>query len=412
METTGEKYFLKEVTLSGYKSIKETTIDFQSNLSIIIGKNAAGKTNFLEFLDKVLNYDFESIYDFKSNLTFKGKKNIIIEAQNSLSDDLFTQKNAISTKEYKFILNIDKILKEYDTPQYAQFIESLDKENFTCFSTLVGHGIPDNYNVVDRPFAFDINDKGRALDLFAYGVKLQHPYFTKSILMSLFYEDKNLENIIKTNKNTNLEEIKLRLDKFMFKELDTIKPYLKLISPIEDIRFSENNNVFESKANEKFTISNLFLEFKVNGEWHPFSNLSDGTKRLFYIISEVAFPDNFYFTERRFGKFRKENSRIILIEEPELGIHPHQLHTLMTFLKEQSFDKQIIISTHSPQVLDILNKDELNSIILAYHDNKKGTLLRHLSNKEISKAKIYIKEDFLSGYWLHSDLETTNQSAL
>lgn len=61
MEKKEDKYFLQQVSLTGYKSIRETTIDIQSNLSIIIGKNAAGKTNFLFFLNKVLNYEFEDL---------------------------------------------------------------------------------------------------------------------------------------------------------------------------------------------------------------------------------------------------------------------------------------------------------------------------------------------------------------
>ena len=46
-----KKLYLKEVHLSGYKSIKDVEIDFQPGLNIIIGKNAAGKTNFLKFLN-------------------------------------------------------------------------------------------------------------------------------------------------------------------------------------------------------------------------------------------------------------------------------------------------------------------------------------------------------------------------
>ncbi|WP_309332700.1 AAA family ATPase [Mucilaginibacter sp.] len=97
---------------------------------------------------------------------------------------------------------------------------------------------------------------------------------------------------------------------------------------------------------------------------------------------------------------------LVLIEEPELGIHPHQFNLLMNFLKEQSEHKQIIISTHSPKALDHLSPDELNSILITYYDLKKGTQIRHLTNKEITKAKKYMKEvGFFSDYWLLSDLE-------
>jgi predicted ATP-dependent endonuclease of OLD family len=77
----------------------------------------------------------------------------------------------------------------------------------------------------------------------------------------------------------------------------------------------------------------------------------------------------------------------------------------MLFLKEQSRHKQIIITTHSPQVLDILNKDELGNIIIASYEKGEGTKLRHLDEKEIAKAQQYMEEDYLSDYWRFSDLE-------
>jgi len=407
MEEKENKYFLQQISLAGYKSIRETTIEIQSNLSIIIGKNAAGKTNFLFFLNKVLNYDFEGMYNFKSLLTFAGKKDIRLEAQNNLSDNLSKAKNSFSKNEYKFVVTTEETSNEYDASQYPKLIERLEKENFTCFSTLISHGIPDPYEVVDRPFTFTTNNNGWSSDLLDYVFKLQHSYFIKSLLMSFLYESDEVSDTRKTNE-TSIKKIQLRLQKFIFNELEIIKPFLKQYSPIEDIRYNENYNVFESKTNEELTVSNLFFEFKVNGDWHPFSNLSDGTKRLLYIISEIALPGSFSFAHGRIVKHNNETSRIILIEEPELGIHPHQLHMLMLFLKEQSRSKQIIITTHSPQVLDILGPNDLNSIVLASYDYPNGTILRHLSGEEIKKAKKYIKEEFLSDYWIHSDLEITN----
>ncbi len=120
----------------------------------------------------------------------------------------------------------------------------------------------------------------------------------------------------------------------------------------------------------------------------PWSYLSDGTKRLFYLVSECLTVDE----------------GIILVEEPELGIHPHQLLKVLDFLKEQSRTKQVIISTHSPLALDVLKEDELDRIIIATYE--KGTRFYHLTEEEKIKAKKYMNEvGELSYYWLHSNLE-------
>ena len=138
----------------------------------------------------------------------------------------------------------------------------------------------------------------------------------------------------------------------------------------------------------KILVDNLLIDFKVNDAWIPWSYLSDGTKRLFYLITQCL--------------SLKEG--LLLIEEPELGIHPHQLYSLMDFIKEQSRDKQIIISTHAPIVLEVLPPDELNRITVAKL-SKEGTQFYKLDDEQIETAQKYMKEvGHLSYYWSHSDL--------
>ena len=201
----------------------------------------------------------------------------------------------------------------------------------------------------------------------------------------LFYNLENsfgdeLDKLIKINRELILKELKIPVK---------IKENLKKYSPIKDVRFSENINIY--KDDKIIRIENLKIEFKINGYWMPWSQLSDGTRRLFYIISEVT----------------NQESGFVLLEEPELGIHPHQFHLLMQFLKEESENKQIIVSTHSPQALNFLSEDELSNILIANYDLKKATQIRHLTDAQINKAKKYMTEvGFLSDYWTLSDLES------
>ncbi len=211
----------------------------------------------------------------------------------------------------------------------------------------------------------------------------------------------------RSNDEIKIDDIKDSL-KQAFLQIDLIKSNIQKFSSIEDVRYTSNFNIFMNEEKDKITINNIFLEFQIDGDWLPFSSLSDGTKRIFYILSEVSSPSNLYVNSnevRIFYETNEEISRIILIEEPELGIHPHQFHKLMQFLKEYSATRQIVISTHSPQSLDILKEDELNAIIIAFNSHDSGTLLRHLSDLELAKAKIYIENEFLSDYWRLSDLE-------
>jgi len=161
---------------------------------------------------------------------------------------------------------------------------------------------------------------------------------------------------------------------------------LKNYSPIEQVRINPEFKIIEEDG-KRISLANFYIDFKINDKWLPYQFLSDGTKRLFYIISEFIRID--------LEKLAPEEYELktLLIEEPELGIHPHQLYQLMQLIKEQSKEKQIILTTHSPQVLDILEPDELDRIIICHYDSEKGTQLSHLSEKEVNKAKKYMSSE-------------------
>ena len=99
---------------------------------------------------------------------------------------------------------------------------------------------------------------------------------------------------------------------------------------------------------------------------------------------------------------------IFIIEEPELGVHPHQLQRLMQFIKQESEKRQIILTTHAPQVLNILNSDELDRIIVC-EMTEDGTKMRHLTDKQRKRAQKYMQTQLsLGDYWLYADLEPQN----
>ncbi|MBN8571206.1 MAG: ATP-binding protein, partial [Ignavibacteria bacterium] len=173
------------------------------------------------------------------------------------------------------------------------------------------------------------------------------------------------------------------------KTLSTLNLNLKRFTCIDEVRL--NKNVYLTINKDNIILNNLLLEFKIFGDWVPWDYLSDGSKRLFYMFSQVLSNDTMWY---------------ILVEEPELGLHPDQVNKIMIFLKEQAKERQVIISTHSPQILNILNEDELNRIIIS-ELTEKGTEFHHLSFEKIKKAKSYMKNNgvALSDYWIYGSME-------
>jgi AAA domain, putative AbiEii toxin, Type IV TA system len=207
-----------------------------------------------------------------------------------------------------------------------------------------------------------------------------------SFLFKIF--NYQLPHILETENKLKdiMKEIKER-----YHLIDHLIPNLKQFSPIKDIKIDWDSvpiSLHEAPNGKAALIEDIEFQFFVNNEWVKWHELSNGARRSFYIIGNVTYATT---------------DQIILIEHPELAIHPHQLALLMNFLKSESEDKQIIISTHSPQVLNCLGADELDRIIVARHEGKAGTKLYHLSEEEKGYASEFMeKEAFLSDYWMLS----------
>jgi len=403
MENKKNNLYLKDVTLTGYKSIEDVQVEFDSGLNIIIGKNAAGKTNFLQFLNKSLLLDYSVLNNFKTRLTFQNGHEVILENSRAIDiQELFKEKNKEANVVSKLYIT-KKLIKDIKGEE-TTIKEKLSQNGVIFSSSFICHGIPHDYLLIDKPLQFKVDAKeNHSFELFNLLGTASLPYFTKNFVINLILEilDKSYQ------KNLTTTSIKKTLSK-VFKFMEGLKVALQRYSPIEDFRFSDNFNIYISDNKEDYQVNNLSLEFKIAGNWLPFSSLSDGTKRLFYIISEIYdIPNDENIKPSNVGGYygRHRLSRIVMIEEPELGIHPHQFHKLLAFLKESAKDMQIIITTHSPQSLDTINQDELHRIIIAYSTPESGTKLRHLNDAELFKANEYIKDDFLSDYWLYSDLE-------
>ena len=138
-------------------------------------------------------------------------------------------------------------------------------------------------------------------------------------------------------------------------------------------------------------VSSLFYEFKVENEWHVWNELSDGTRRIAWLVLSIC----------------TTSATMILIEEPELGIHPELLASFMEFVAEQSKNKQFIITTHSPEVLNIIEPNELDRINIARYDTEqKTTVIEKIPAERKVLIQNYMQETgLLSDYWVHVNLE-------
>lgn len=80
-----------------------------------------------------------------------------------------------------------------------------------------------------------------------------------------------------------------------------------------------------------------FLKYDTGGSYHNSDGLGEGLISLFFIIDAL---------------YDSEPSNVIVIDEPELSLHPTFQRKLAQLLNEYASDRQIVIATHSPYFVD------------------------------------------------------------
>jgi predicted ATPase len=105
---------------------------------------------------------------------------------------------------------------------------------------------------------------------------------------------------------------------------------------------------------------------------------SDGTLRVLEVLSALHFGPHH-----------------LLLEEPETGIHPGLLARLLREL--ESYEGQVIISTHSPQVVSWAKPEEIRLV-----ERTEGkTTVRSLTPEEIDRVHEYLSHDGTLGEFVY-----------
>lgn len=107
------------------------------------------------------------------------------------------------------------------------------------------------------------------------------------------------------------------------------------------------------------------------------AQLSDGTLRFICLATLLLQPQELM-------------PDTILIDEPELGLHPYAISVLSALIKKASVKSQIIISTQS---VELLNEFKVEDIIVVNHNGKSSNFSR--LNKE--ELKIWLEEEYSIG---------------
>ena len=319
---------LSRIVLRGFKSIRACDLELKE-LNVLIGPNGAGKSNFIEVFQLVQNMLQGNLQSYvvkqggPDELLHFGRK-----VTESLSAELYFGEN--DENGYKFTLE----------PTQGNMI-MFEKENYFWWSKSLGRKdrlIASNHfeTIVESQKIYD--------DYIIPPMRNWHTYHFHDTSGTALV--KQLHGI---NDNLYLRPDASNLAAFLYLLKDYYLPHYRRIVKVVQLAtpFFGDFLLRPQPGN----LDQIELEWTHKGEDVPFKAhlLSDGTLRLICLATVLLQPEDF-------------QPQTILIDEPELGLHPFATNLLAALLRSVSKERQVIVSTQS---VSLLNQFTAEDIIVA-----------------------------------------------
>lgn len=424
---------IKEIRLENFKNIKNSVIEFRSNLSGIYGPNGTGKTSIVEALE-VLKLYFSNTSKYINNnqvldkilkLMTIGKQNMVIEAifvhedtdfkvlvefikdSNGgifVSREEFSQKQSKARRKFQHIAKI----KNDDTLLLPEIF--IGGTNTTNSNVLIDFLDTSNFKQLLKNFS-NLNTFFLSSFLHTDTKKLEDPKF--KILKDSLENLKIVENLIKNivvvtlskqalykdtlvipinyGDGSDLDTINYSTQDNIFnkKDVDCLKRAAKNIDKLLSIIIPDSRFILEEKVvgideNDERTAINLFLVKK--GIKIPLTLESTGTIKLVSLLSILIV-------------YIQNEKAIIVIDELDIHIFEYLLAVLLETMAPLA-KGQLIFTGHNLLPMEKLGKD---SIIIATESNDDivYTFMKGISNSTNIRQK-YLRSQAL---WSEDNIE-------
>jgi len=330
------------IEIRGYKSIKDATVYFQP-VNILIGSNGSGKSNFLSFFE-FLNRLY--LQNLKEYVALAGGEEKMLHKGSKVSSSIYSKikfgLNAYSFEIKKgqssFIFTSEGLW--YDNNRYK--LNPTDIANFGTEATI------------------KTNPSDRAWYIRRYLNSFKKYHFHDTGRNSPFNQVSHIENDIHFlyEKGENIAAFLYNIQQKHSVVYTRIIKTIQSIAPFfSDFFFQPNQEGFVR----------LLWQDKYSSAVYGATDLSDGTIR-FIALATLFLQPNLPET--------------IIIDEPELGLHPFAISKLAGMIQSASErNVQVIAATQSA---DLVNHFQANDIITV--DQKDGeTVFNRLDETGLSE---------------------------
>lgn len=293
---------IKNLHIKEFKGLRDISINFEKNdkpldLVVLAGSNGSGKTRILE---SILRY-------FQDHLNYK---------QNNIEAGIFYEE-----KEKNCISNVRDFFYRLESFSYCETNDPLREKHIE---------IKNKLDILPKIIYVPTEINFQKMDV-ASTTLVQEYKFINIVNINLikdipsYIATKMISAMLK-NKNEKVGDVQ----KKVFNEINEIFENLSIDVEVEDIsQDGRNITLFTNSSGDKFDINEL----------------SSGEKQLFLRTLAIKM-------------LNPENS-IILIDEPELSLHPKWQQRIVDVYRKIGKNNQIIIATHSPHILGSVKKENI-----------------------------------------------------
>ncbi len=362
--------FIDHVRIRGFRSLADVELAGIPKAAVLIGANGSGKSNFIRF--------FEMLH------WMLGPRRLaeFVETQGGADDQLYGGNRRTSRIEAEVRLRTETGRNSYDYQfmlSYAHPDRFFFREESFRLSTSnpltetswrhlgSGHQEAEIVQVI-KPREFSVNDliTARVIvnRLRSFVVYQFHDTSNTSDFKKRWDAENN--NRLQTN-GGNLAAILYRLEQEDIKRYELICQHISRVLPVFD-RFQ----IEESYGK-------VLLRWKAKWTDKTFGAhlTSDGSLRFFALVTLLNLPPEML-------------PDVLLLDEPELGLHPAAISLIGGMIKALAEERQVIVATQSPLLVDAFGLDEI--FVLELQDGR--TEFRKLAPGDY---QVWLDDNFTSG---------------
>ena len=322
---------VKRLTMRSFRGIDDLTLDFDPNITVLIGNNGAGKSSildalvisFTQFVDKLSNVGMEISQRFQ----YSDIINSFTQSTLQMSVDCLGEQTWIATRdrftdECAFSTGKGSVPPEEVA---SSFLRDLSNNHMASLPLIVYYPVTRGVTSVLLESSLDfLEEQVRLTQTLAYDDSLLAGRSSFRGFFQRFKTREDLENEVRLEKDSSYRD----------NHLKAVREAIHSFSP----GFS---NLRVRRSPLRMTVQKQGQELIVN-------QLSDGEKCLLAMVGDLA---------RRLAIANPglpnplQGEGVVLIDEIELHLHPKWQRNIVPALTRTFPNCQFIVTTHSPQVL-------------------------------------------------------------